>query len=66
MVELERNVVPELSLKINTLKHYVDDTIAYKNTKIKCFNEIQDIGEIVFLNVLLVRKGNNIETTVYG
>ena len=32
MIKLERNVVPKLSLKMNTLKRYVHDTIAYVKT----------------------------------
>ena len=32
MVELEQNIVPELSLKMATWKRYVDDTIAYVKT----------------------------------
>ena len=80
MVELERNVVPELSLKMTSWKRYVDDTISYFETdtidyilsvlnsvytKVKFTYEIEDSREIAFLNVLLVRKRDDIKTTVY-
>ena len=80
MVELERNVIPKLSLKIATWKLYVADTIAYVKTdasdyvlfvlksfhsKTKFTYEIEDSAEIALLDALLVRKGNDIETTVY-
>ena len=61
-------------------KHYVDDIIAYVkadaidyalpvwnsfHTKIKFTYQIEDGGKIAFLDVRLVGKGNDIETTLY-
>ena len=79
MVDLEKNVVPKLSTHMTEWKRYVDDTIAYikpsyidyvlsilnsfhKNMKFT-FEEEKD--KISFLDVLILRNGSSIETTVY-
>ena len=80
MVDLEKNVVPKLSTHMTEWKRYVDDTIAYikpsyidyvlsilnsfhKNMKFT-FEEEKD-NKISFLDVLILRNGSSIETTVY-
>ena len=79
MVDLEKNVVPKLSTHMTQWKRYLDDTIAYikpsyidyvlsilnsfhKNMKFT-FEEEKD--KISFLDVLILRNGSSIETTVY-
>ena len=80
MVDLEPNMIPKLSTHITKWKRYVDDTITYrkpnslnyvlsllnsfhKNIKFT-FKEEKD-NKISFLDVLILRNGNSIETTVY-
>ena len=80
MVVLERNAIPKLSTDMAKWKRYVDDTITYikpssinyvlsvlnsfhKNIKFT-FEEEKD-NKISFLDVLILRKGSSIQTTVY-
>ena len=80
MVELERSVVPKLSEHMMPWKRFVDDTITCIKTTsiphvIKVLNtfhsniqftyEEERDGKIPFLDVLLIRKNNTFETTVY-
>ena len=80
MVDLERNVIPKLSTHMTKWKRYVDDTITYikpssidyvlsvldsfhKNIKFT-FEEEKD--KISFSDVLILRNGSSIKTTVYS
>ena len=80
MVDLERNMIPKLSTHMLKWKRYVDDTITYmksssinyvlpvlnffhKNIKFT-FEEEKD-NKISFLDVLILRNCNSIETRVY-
>ena len=80
MVDLERNVIPKISIHMTKWKRHVDDTITYinpssidyvlsvlnsfhKNIKFS-FEEEKD-DKISFLDVLILRNGSTIETTVY-
>ena len=80
MVDLERNVIPKLSTHMTKWKRYVDDTITYINPSsinyvlsvlnsfhknIKFTFEEEKDHKISFLDVLILRNGNSIETTVY-
>ena len=79
MVELQRSVIPGLANKLNNWKRYVDDTICYIKvdsidyvlSKLNNFHkniqftvEVEKEGRISFLDVLMIRDKNNIETTV--
>ena len=80
MVELERNLLPTSSQYMTSWKRYVDDTISYskvdcieniQNTLNSFHANISFTYEqecdvmISFLDVLIIRKNNTIETTVY-
>ena len=80
MVELERNLLPTLSQYMTSWKRYVDDTISYVkvdcieniqktlnyfHANISFTYEQECDGMISFLDVLIMRKNNTIETTVY-
>ena len=78
MVELERSVIPDLANKLSNWRRYVDDTICYMKvdsidyvlSKLNNFHkniqftvEVEKEGRISFLDVLMTRDNNNIETT---
>ena len=80
MVELERTLLPRLIEYMTPWKRYVDDTIAtikltsidhvlmilntfHKN--IKFTYELEINNKISFLDVLLIRKNDTLETTIY-
>ena len=80
MVELERTLLPRLTEYMTPWKQYVDDTIAtikltsidhvlmilntfHKN--IKFTYELEINNKISFLDVLLIRKNDTSETTIY-
>ena len=80
MVELERTLLPRLTEYMTPWKRYVDDTIAtikltsidhvlmilntfHKN--IKFTYELEINKKISFLDVLLIRKNETLETTIY-
>ena len=80
MVELERTLLPRLTEYMTPWKRYVDDTIAttkltsidrvlmihntfHKN--IKFTYELEINKKISFLDVLLIRKNDPLETTIY-
>ena len=80
MVELERAVIPKLSQHLQFLKRYVDDTICfvqigYQEFVSSCLNsfhnsiqftyETEKENEISFLEILIIRSGQKIETRVY-
>ena len=80
MVDLERNVIPNLSTDMTKWKRYVDDTITYikpssidlvlsvlnsLNKNIKFTFEERKDNKISFLDFLILRNGSSIETTVY-
>ena len=80
MVHLERSLVPVLKDQLSFWKRYVDDTITFIKTgsaenvlsilnnfhpKIEFTYETEVNSELAFLDVLLLRKGQNIVTTVY-
>ena len=80
MVELERAVVPKLSQHIQFWKCYADGTICfvsngYQEFVLSCLNsfhnsiqftyEIEKENEISFLDILIIRSGQKIETRVY-
>ena len=80
MVELERNILPTLTDYMLPWKRYVDDTLSWINIdyvdlvteklhefheNIKFTHEIEKEGKISFLDVLLIRIDNRIETTVF-
>lgn len=80
MVELERTLLPRLLTYMTPWKRYVDDTIAtIKVTSIdhvlKILNsfhkniqftyELETNNKISFLDVLLIRENNTLETTIY-
>ena len=73
MVEFERTILP-------TLREHVDDTISYIKEKpiehvlsklngyhdnIEFTYEIENDGKLSFLDVLVIRKDYEVETTVY-
>ena len=79
MVKLENDLVPELN-KSMTLWRFVDDAItsAKNNTivyvldqlnnfheRIQFTYEVEHNSKIPFLDVLLIKNANNIDTTVY-
>ena len=80
MVELETRIIPTLENMVLNWKRFVDDTIGYvKNgsidmilSKLNSFHpkiqftyEIKEENKLSFLDVLLIRNGNFIETKVY-
>ena len=80
MVELEQNIIPTLSKDISLWKRYVDDTICFVNSSrishvleslnsfhsnIKFTVEIEKGNKIAFLDILLIRYKDLINTTVY-
>ena len=79
MVELERAVIPKL-LHLQFWKRYVDETACfvrngYHEFVLSCLNsfhnstqftyEIEKENEISFLDILIIRSGQKIETRVY-
>ena len=81
MVELERSLIPALANKLKDWRRYVDDTICYKKAesidyvfsilnnfhkKIQFTVEVEKEGRISFLDILMIRYRNNIQTTVHG
>ena len=80
MIEDENSVVPVLQQNFSFWKRYVDDTICFVkigtiNYITKILNnfdanitftyEVEKDSKSPFLDVLLIKKGNNIITTVY-
>ena len=80
MVELEREILPELSTVMLPWFRYVDDTITYIKEeyidhvlhKINNFHnninftyELEQNGGIAFLDVLIMKSANELKTTVY-
>ena len=80
MIELETSLLPRLSDYIQFWKRYVDDTICFikigsVNNILSVLNsfdmnieftyETENEGKLPFLDVILIRKGNDITTTVY-
>ena len=80
MFELGRSVIPRLANKLNNWRRYVGDTICHiKVDTIDCFHsklnnfhkniqftiEVEKEGRISFLDVLMTRDKNSIETTVH-
>ena len=80
MVELERTLLPRLTEYITPWKRYIDDTIAtiklrsialvlmILNTFHKSITfsfELEINNKITFLDVLLIRKNDTLETTIY-
>ena len=80
MVELERNLLPTIFQHTTSWRRYVDDTISYVkvdfienllnvlnsfHANISFTYEQECDGMISFLDVLIMRKNNTIETTVY-
>ena len=80
MVALENNIVPVLEENSSLWKRYVDDTIFFvKINTINCITriftnfdpnikftyEVEKDCKLHFLDVLLIRKGNNIVTRIY-
>ena len=80
VIEFERSVIPDLTNKLNNLRRYVDDTICeikveskdhvlsklnnfHKNIQLTV--EVEKEGRISFLDVLMIRDKNNIETIVH-
>ena len=80
MVELERTKLPTLREHMSPWKRYVDDTISYikeesiehvlsklngYHDNIELTYEIENDGKLPFLDVLVIRKDYEVETTVY-
>ena len=80
MVELERTILPTLREHTRPWKRYVDDTIPYikeesiehvlsklngYHDNIEFTYEIENDGKLPFLDVLVIRKDCEVETTVY-
>ena len=80
MVEHERNLIPILKDHLSCWKRYVDDTICFiKNgsvehvlstlnnfhSSIKFTYETESGNKLSFLDVQLIRTGDNIETCVF-
>ena len=78
VVELERSVVPKLSEHMMPWKRFVDDTItcikatsiphvikALNNSNMQFTYEEQRNGKVSFLDVLLIKKNDAFEITVY-
>ena len=80
MVELENNMVSVLQENLSFWKRYADDTICFVkigtisyitkilnnfDSKIKFTYEVEKDCKLTFLDELLIKKGNNIITTIY-
>ena len=80
MVELERTILATLRERMSPWKRYVDDTISDKKEEsiehalsklngyhdnIEFTYEIENDGKFPFLDVLVIRKYYEVETTVY-
>ena len=80
MVKLENNIVPVLQENLSFWKQYVDDTkcfvkigtINYMTKILNSFDsninftyDVEKDCKLQFLDVLLIKKGNNIITTIY-
>ena len=80
MVESERTIAPTLREHMSPWKRYVDDTISYikeeftehvlsklngYHDNIEFTYEIENDGKLPFLDVLVIRKDYEVETTVY-
>ena len=80
MVELETSVIPTLGRLLLKWKRYVDDTFCYvkigtSSDILNKFNgfhqniqftyELEKNNKLAFLDVLLIRNKDTIETTVY-
>ena len=80
MVELENNLVPTLSNHLMSWKRYVDDTSCFIkedsiehvmsvlndfHPSIRFTNETESNNRLSFLDVLIIRNGQSIETCVY-
>ena len=80
VVELETTIVPILDNLLRKWKRYVDDTYCIVKTdsvneilsKLNSFNmniqiayKVETSNMLPFLDVLVIRNNNNIETTVY-
>ena len=81
MIELEQEILAELTQYIKYCKRYGDDTISFVNlgpidyiiTKLNSFDnniqftfEEEDKGTLPFLDVLIQRKGNSIVATIFS
>ena len=81
MIELEQEILAELTQYIKYCKRYGDDTISIVNlgpidyiiTKLNSFDnniqftfEEEDKGTLPFLDVLIQRKGNSIVATIFS
>ena len=80
MGELKNNIVPVLQENFSFWKRYVDDTICFLKTgtisyitkifnnfdsKIKFTYEVEKDCKLPFLDVLIIKKGNNIINTIH-
>ena len=80
MGELKNNIVPVLQENFSFWKRYVDDTICFVkigtisyitkifnnfDSKIKFTYEVEKGCKLPFLNVLVIKKGNNMITTIH-
>ena len=80
MVELETRIIPRLTVNISHWRRYVDDTFVFIKTgyvehvlvRLNSFHkniqftyELENQNKLPFLDVLLIRRGNKIETTIY-
>ena len=80
VVELETTIVPTLNNLLRKWKRYVDDTYCIVKTdsvneillklnsfhmKIQIAYKVETNNMLPFLDVLVIRNNNNIETTVY-
>ena len=80
VVELETTIVPTLDNLLRKWKRYVDDTYCIVKTdsvneillklnsfhmKIQIAYKVETNNMLPFLDVLVIRNNNNIETTVY-
>ena len=80
VVELETTIVPTLENLLRKWKRYVDDTYCIVKTdsvneillklnsfhmKIQIAYKVETNNMLPFLDVLVIRNNNNIETTVY-
>ena len=80
MGELKNNIVPVLQENLSFWKLYVDDTICFLkigtisyvtkifnnfDSKIKFTYEVEKDCKLPFLDVLVIKKGNNIITTIH-
>ena len=80
MVELETRIIPTVTDNIAHWRRYVDDTFLFIKkgyvehvlARLNSFHkniqftyELENQNKLPFLDVLLIRRGNKIETTVY-